>query len=356
MRIRIRGPNGQSTVNLDDEDDVQTLRQRIEAETSLIQFDVKYGYPPKVLDLAQYEDSRKLNGLDIRLNGEQLIVSHSSPSANDVSSKDAPASRSPNAHVLKEATPSRQPDPKALAVRPTTAKPTIDQKTAAPLSLTRKDPFEMSDPPEVKVPELGATLLLRVMPDDNSCLFRAIATAVMSGLDTMTELRSMVAQTIRADSDKYTEVVLDNKSPDEYCRWIQTEEAWGGQIELDILSQQFDIEICSIDVQTLRVDRYNESAPNRCILVYSGIHYDTIALTLVGLTPNEDVKIFEPGIKDIVLPQAVQLCGKLQAQHYYTDTAGFTIKCNDCGTICTGEQGAQDHAKNTGHYNFGESR
>ena len=111
----------------------------------------------------------------------------------------------------------------------------------------------MSDPPEIEIPELGGTLVLRVMPDDNSCLFRSISTAAMSGIDVMTELRSVVAQTIQSHPDKYTTAVLDNKSPNDYCRWIQTENAWGGQIELDILSQHFGIEICSIDVKSLRV-------------------------------------------------------------------------------------------------------
>lgn len=64
----------------------------------------------------------------------------------------------------------------------------------------------------------------------------------------MTELRSLVATYIQEQPDVYSKVVLEQE-PDEYCRWIQTEDAWGGAIELTILSQHFDIEICSIDVQ-----------------------------------------------------------------------------------------------------------
>jgi ubiquitin thioesterase OTU1 len=213
----------------------------------------------------------------------------------------------------------------------------------------------MSDPPEIFMPELGGSLVLRIMPDDNSCLFRAVASAVFSEMDTVTELRSVVAQAIQAQPEKYTKVVLDNKDPDAYCRWIQTEDAWGGQIELDILSQQFDVEICSIDVQSLRVDQYNEGASRRCIVVYSGIHYDTIALTLFGMPPEQDIKQFELPLKDEVLPQAVALCQQLQDRHYFTDTGGFSLKCNDCGALCTGERGATEHASKTGHYNFGEA-
>jgi ubiquitin thioesterase OTU1 len=45
----------------------------------------------------------------------------------------------------------------------------------------------------------------------------------------------------------------------------------------------------------------------------------------------------------------------LQGQHYFTDTAGFTIRCNVCGGEFVGEKGATEHAKKTGHYDFGES-
>jgi ubiquitin thioesterase OTU1 len=87
------------------------------------------------------------------------------------------------------------------------------------------------------------------MPDDNSCLFRAFGTAVLPGDDlSMPELRSLVAAAIQAQPDIYPKVVLE-QNPDDYCVWIQTEDAWGGAIELTILSQHFDIEICSIDVQ-----------------------------------------------------------------------------------------------------------
>jgi ubiquitin thioesterase OTU1 len=96
---------------------------------------------------------------------------------------------------------------------------------------------------------------MRVMPDDNSCLFRAFAAAVLPGDDlSMLELRSLVASQIQEEPDVYTKVVLDNRHPDDYCRWIQTEDAWGGAIELAILAKHFNIEICSIDVQVTPTD------------------------------------------------------------------------------------------------------
>ncbi|KAG9659326.1 OTU-domain-containing protein, partial [Aureobasidium melanogenum] len=234
---------------------------------------------------------------------------------------------------------------------------------AAPLSLQRKPNDVESDPPEVPVPGLEGVLVLRVMPDDNSCMFRALGSAVLGdALDAMNELRSMVAQTIQSNPDLYTAGMLE-KAPDDYCRWIQREDSWGGGIELAILSQQFDIEICSINVQDLRIDRFNEGKPRRCILIYSGIHYDVVAVSPgPGTSPEFDRKIFEvaqiegmEGEDGGALQAARELCQILQQRHYYTDTHGFTIKCNVCGWTGKGEKGATEHAKQTGHMNFGEA-
>jgi ubiquitin thioesterase OTU1 len=200
-----------------------------------------------------------------------------------------------------------------------------------------------------------------VMPDDNSCLFRALSAAVLGHqIDGMTELRSVVAQTIQAQPDLYTEGMLEQK-PEDYCRWIQNADSWGGGIELSILSQHFDVEICSINVQDLRVDRFNEGRPTRCVLVYSGIHYDVVAVTpFAGAEPEFDRKVL-----DVVrsegeetdggfLEAARELCKVLQGRHYFTDTHGFAVKCNQCGQTGKGQKWAVQHARESGHGDFGE--
>jgi len=95
--------------------------------------------------------------------------------------------------------------------------------------------------------------VLRVMPDDNSCLFRAFGTAFLPGDDqSMLELRAIVAGAIQAEPETYSKVVLE-QNPDDYCRWIQDHDSWGGAIEMGILSKYFDIEICSIDVKVCQL-------------------------------------------------------------------------------------------------------
>lgn len=139
------------------------------------------------------------------------------------------------------------------------------------------------------------------------------------------------------------------RPPNDYCAWIQREDSWGGGIELSILSTYFDIEICSINVQDLRIDRFNEGKPSRCILVYSGIHYDVVALApMQGAGPDLDRKIFEVARFDDLeedggaLQGARELCQVLQSRHYFTDTHGFDIKCNLCAWTGKGEKSATE--------------
>jgi ubiquitin thioesterase OTU1 len=311
------------TLSLPDEAAVSDLLSSISDVTTLPLFELKWGFPPQPLDPSLYGMSTLLRDTDLKLNGSQLIV------------------------IAKETGDSSFP---TQADRPS------QQSPSAPLSLQRKQNAGLEDTPEVPVPARGGTMVLRVMPDDNSCMFRALGSAVLtSSLDSMTELRSLVAQGIQKDPDMYNEAVLQRK-PDEYCQWIQYSDSWGGGIELSILSQEFDVEICSINVQDLRVDKFNEGKPKRCFLVYSGIHYDTIAFVPNGastLDTEHDVKLFDSS-DDVLLEAARQLCAELRKKHYYTDTQHFSIKCNTCGWTGNGEKGALAHATATGHNDFGE--
>ncbi|KAL2816843.1 OTU-domain-containing protein [Aspergillus cavernicola] len=318
MRLRIRGPSGQFTVAIAEDATVGDLRNQIVDKTGLTSYDVKYGYPVKALSLDQFDPQHSVTELGVELNGEQLII------------------------TARDGVTQTEEQP---IVRPPSPK----------LSLSRKPNKSLADdPPEVASEEHGGIFVLRVMADDNSCLFRAISTALMGGEDTMTELRSMVAENIQKHTDEYPEVVLEMK-PDDYCHWIQDENSWGGAIELNILSKELNCEICSIDVQTLRIDRFNEGQPQRCILVYSGIHYDTIALApFSGAPPNHDAKVFDAE-DPAVLEKSLALCKLLQQKHYYTDTAGFQLQCKICSKMVIGQEGARKHAETTGHSEFGEA-
>ncbi|KAJ6009744.1 hypothetical protein N7499_004856 [Penicillium canescens] len=326
MRIRVRGPSGQSTVTLDDTATIKDLRDQIAEKTGLTAFDVKYGYPLQPLELGSFQPGQPISETGVKLNGESLIVA-----PKEGSKPPSEATKDPTATLSQLSTSSQKPQTN-----------------------------NADDPPEIASPEHAGTFVLRVMPDDNSCLFRAVGAAVMGDMDTMVELRSIIAGAIQSNPTEYTAAIL-GKKPDEYCQWIQNEDSWGGAIELKILSEYFNIEICSIDVQTLNMFQFNEGAPTRCIVVYSGIHYDVLALspshppyTRANPLADGDTKIFE-AVDPVVLEKAKELCKVLQGKHYYTDTSGFTVRCNVCGGTFTGERGATKHAAETGHYDFGEA-
>ncbi|KAF2786700.1 OTU-domain-containing protein [Melanomma pulvis-pyrius CBS 109.77] len=324
IRLRLRAPNGTHTLSLPDNAAVSDLLSSISDVTTLPLFELKWGFPPQPLDPSLYGMSTPLVDTDLKLNGAQIIV-------------------------IAEATGDESERPQA---QQSSAQPS----PSAPLSLQRKENPKLKDTPEVAVPSRGGTMVLRVMPDDNSCMFRALGSAVLSdSLDSMTELRSLVAQAIQADPDRFNEAVLQ-RSPDDYCKWISYSDSWGGGIELSILSQEFDVEVCSINVEDLRVDRFNEGKPRRCFLVYSGIHYDTIAFVPSGastLDTENDVKLFDSD-DDVMIEAARQLCGELKKKHYFTNTNKFGIKCNTCGWKGNGEMAAVEHATATQHNDFGE--
>lgn len=98
---------------------------------------------------------------------------------------------------------------------------------------------------------LTLPLVLRVMADDNSCMFTAFG-GVIPLEDPARALRRQVADYILAHNDKYDSVVLE-MPPHAYAQKIQDPMRWGGAIELSILSDIYDIEICSVDVKVSNI-------------------------------------------------------------------------------------------------------
>ncbi|KAK5132973.1 hypothetical protein LTR08_008336 [Meristemomyces frigidus] len=352
MRVRVRGPQGATQLSLEDSATWSELKHKISEETGVPDFDLKYGYPPQPFNTESVDGDMKLSDLPIKLEGEQLVV----------------VPRNIQATLSNPMSKGSRPSPEATKALPRQRLTSVQHQPGdfpeeQPASRGQKPKAGdvESDPPEIPVPQLDGVLVLRVMPDDNSCMFRALSSAVLgSALDGMTELRSVVAQTIQAKPDFYTKGMLE-KEPSQYCQWIQRDDSWGGGIELSILSQHFDIEICSINVQDGRVDTFNEGRATRCITVYSGIHYDVCAVTPhAGADPAADRKVFDviriegEEMDGGALTAAKELCEALRQRHYYTDTFGADIKCNQCGTSGKGQKWAVTHANETGHTDFGE--
>ena len=218
MRVRIRGPGGQATISLAETATVGDLCSQIVEQTSIARFDVKYGYPPKPLLLDVYEQSKKLAEIGLKLDGEQLIISEKTESINKHVAPATEGSKSQGAYSQPSlangtSTSNATTAASSFAFGDIGAKLSpLSQRSDKPVPLTSK-PSPSHETPEIPMPTHASTMVLRVMPDDNSCLFRAFNFAFLGGMDNMHELRSIIAQAIQANRDKYTAVVLD-KEPD----------------------------------------------------------------------------------------------------------------------------------------------
>ncbi|GAB0491117.1 hypothetical protein MMPV_002365 [Pyropia vietnamensis] len=178
----------------------------------------------------------------------------------------------------------------------------------------------------------------RVVPDDNSCLFTAVAYVATGGRVSPPELRLITATAVSAAPDTYTAAVL-GRSPLAYVDWIVKADTWGGAIELAVLAAHFQMELASADIQSGRLDVFGEGAgyATRAYLLYDGIHYDAF-----------------PARDEVAARKVLELAATARAAHQYTDVSSFALICRDCNEVLAGEAAAQAHASSTRHTNFEE--
>lgn len=195
-------------------------------------------------------------------------------------------------------------------------------------------------------------------------------------------MREVIAQHVFNDKEMYNEAML-GKPNAEYCEWIRKPASWGGAIEVSILSNYYGIEIDVVDITNALINRFGEDKEYgmRMFLLFDGIHYDPLYLESIMVSssfcPNKfesnlfllhrfvlkmnldfqgdaSKKTMFPVENESVYQQAEQLAKEAQSSRQYTDVDKFTLKCNDCNVHLTGQVQAQQHAKKTGHTNFGE--
>lgn len=197
-------------------------------------------------------------------------------------------------------------------------------------------------------------LLKQVVPSDNSCLFTSIGYVLTGKVDPDSSqyMRQIIASTVNADKQEYNEGILGRPN-DEYCAWILQPESWGGAIEVSILSAYHGIEFDVVDITNAIINRFGEDKNYgmRAFLLFDGIHYDPLYLES---TSGEPPKTIFPIEDNGVYLQAEQLANEAKSSRQFTDVNRFTLKCNICDCLLKGQVEAQQHAKQTGHVNFGE--
>lgn len=205
---------------------------------------------------------------------------------------------------------------------------------------------------------LKPTMKRYEVPADNSCLFYSVYYALHGQINESTfnlakKFRADIAKVVLSNPDKYNSAFL-GKSTVDYSVWIQCDTSWGGGIELSILSEIFQCEICAIDIQTVRPDNYGQDQHymQRIFLLYDGIHYDPIFLDPGNMNvPNQT--IFSTNDTS-AFTQAIKVAQDAHAARKFTDVSKFSLRCITCNKLLTGQAQAQNHAKETGHGNFGE--
>ena len=138
------------------------------------------------------------------------------------------------------------------------------------------------------------------------------------------------------------------------CRSLLTLPS-GRRAELSIFATHYQTEIASVEVASGRIDHFGQGSgyANRCVLVYSGIHYDSCLLSPTPKLDNPEFCETVFAVRDEAILQATALlAAKLKSQHYYTDTATFDLRCGVCSQGLRGEKEATAHARSTGHTDF----
>jgi len=308
--LRLKTKEGQQIVNLISTDNVGTLKEKI-AELSQIstnRLNVLGGFPPKALDLSDL--TKPLSAIGIT-NGDTLIVNEKHP---DEISSPPPATNTEQADSL------------------------LAQRLA-------------DEEMEITV---DGILLKQVVPSDNSCLFTSIGYVLNGKIDTDCHgmMRQIIAQHVANDKESYNEAIL-GKPNEDYCTWIQKPETWGGAIEVSILSNFYGIEIAVVDITNGIINRFGEDKNfgMRVFLLFDGIHYDPLYLESLSGGPVKTIFSIED---ETVMQQAQQLAMEAKSSRQFTDVNRFSLKCIQCDCLLVGQVEAQQHAKSTGHTNFGE--
>ncbi|KAF9304188.1 hypothetical protein BGZ74_002175 [Mortierella antarctica] len=379
LRLRIRHKDGLATLtSLTPQSTLLELHNAVATEINVpsSQLELKSGYPPKILSVDDANAAQSsLESLGIR-DGDQILTSERRGPASTAAASTAltastastgstapklaatttssstPANRSAFAPVnsgsfgfgsasVVQSAQSEFQTRSVTAGSPFGGLSTVDSSYKAPAP---KPPAPVAAPPVatqsvegVRIRDHGF-LVVREVEDDNSCLFNAIAYTLDPTMKSnIRGLRQIVAQAIETNPDTYPDVYLGRPRKD-YCDWIRKDNSWGGAIELAIFSDHYEI----------GEGHYNQ----RAILMYSGIHYDAVALTPAMDVPADcDQTQFEVGLDDIV-NGGVQLAAKLKKAHKYTDLATFTLRCSICQLGLKGEKDAQSHAQQTQHTSF----
>ncbi|KAJ6502351.1 hypothetical protein C8R45DRAFT_976340 [Mycena sanguinolenta] len=320
--LRLRHPKGVSTIEVSFSEDftVQDLQQEIFAVTEILpsRQALKSGYPPRTLTIV---GELPISSLGLAP-GEQIIVSETAEDSGIARTTKPNSSSSPFLQPVSSSSSRAAPAASAPSSRGPASAP------SRPTPATSVAPASASSGPDA-VETDGSFLVHRVVPDDNACLFSSVALIFEQDMKKAQKMREIVADGIKKDPETYNEAIL-GMPPAKYISKILSPATWGGAIELGILASHYKTEIASVDVETGRIDQFTPSGndfENRCLVIYSGIHYDAATLAPMADAPSDWHQTVFPVRSGEVLDAAKRLADVLRAKRAFTNTSTFTIKC-----------------------------
>ncbi|KPA81751.1 hypothetical protein ABB37_04040 [Leptomonas pyrrhocoris] len=136
----------------------------------------------------------------------------------------------------------------------------------------------------------------RRCPADNSCLFHACAYVLHDkSRGDGALIRQECVRAIREHPEMFNRNTL-GMDPVDYAAWLSQKDTWGGAIELEVLSFLYKTEIFALDLQSSTVQKFGTGMGYtvRVFLVYTGNHYDCIAMnpTYNSTSEREDQTLF----------------------------------------------------------------
>lgn len=220
----------------------------------------------------------------------------------------------------------------------------------------------------------------KIIDADNSCLFNAIGYLLMGEKSFITHFnpmsyRKIVAEAVQQDEVTYNAEML-GKPAAEYAAWIVNPDKWGGEIELFVLAKHFGVEIAAVDIRTGNLLVYGErraapgatagenkteeetlmSSVRRIYVIYDGVHYDAAIRAkgpLPGLGISAEITVFSPQDAE-TQAEVLALAAALRESKQFVNLSTGSLQCKVCFAVLGGEAAAVEHAKLTGHQNFGQ--
>jgi predicted house-cleaning noncanonical NTP pyrophosphatase (MazG superfamily) len=201
--------------------------------------------------------------------------------------------------------------------------------------------------------------IIREIDSDNSCLFNSIGYLQDKSSfneNTSQNLRNIIANYIKNNPEKYNQTFL-NMENEEYQNFITNKNNWGGAIEIKILSEILQIEICTFDIENLQTLFFgeNENYSEIIFLMYDGIHYNSLVLLPDGCQDFDfDITKFPINMKNKLTNKFFEIIKKMNTQNQFVNLNQMILVCDDCKDIFQNQEEALKHQQNCGHKNFSQ--